>query len=347
MNTFGRYLKVTTFGESHGPMMGAVLDGLPANLPIVPVVIAAELARRRPAGDAVSTSRIEPDEFQIVSGLVDGRTTGSPLTILIPNVAQNSHEYQDIADIFRPGHGDLGWYHKYGTMPGPGGGRLSGRETVARVAAGAIVKNILKEQGITIFGYTKQIGAICAEDYQREFIEQNPYRLPDRAAARQAEKLIADLRAAGDTIGGQVVIMAENVPAGWGSPIFDKLDATIGQAMFSIGAVKGVLFGDGLSLATMRGSESNDQMGPAGPLTNHAGGIVGGLSNGAPIVVTLLVKAPPSIALTQKTINTKGNPGEITIKGRHDCCLCPRIIPVAEAMLALTLFDAFLERKSA
>ncbi len=347
MNSFGHFLKITTFGESHGPMMGAILDGLPANLPIDPAVIAAELARRRPAGDAVSTSRIEPDEFQIVSGICDGKTSGAPLTILIPNVAQNSEEYQDVANIFRPGHGDFGWYHKYGTMPGPGGGRLSGRETVARVAAGAIVKDILKRQGINIYGYTKQIGPICAATHEKEFIEQNPYRLPDRAAARQAEKLITDLRAAGDTIGGQVVILAENVPAGWGSPIFDKLDAAIGEAMFSIGAIKGVLFGDGLSLATMRGSESNDQMGPAGPLTNHAGGTIGGLSNGAPIVVTLLVKAPPSIALTQKTINTKGVPGEITIKGRHDCCLCPRIIPVAEAMLALTLFDAFLDRKSA
>lgn len=343
MNSFGRYFKITTFGESHGPMNGVVIDGLPGGLAINSEQIKAQLDRRRPTGNIAATARVEPDDFQIVSGIDGGITNGAPLTIIIPNVAQKSHEYDQLRDVFRPGQGDFGWYARYGQPIGDGGGRLSGRETVARVAAGAVARMILQPLKIDIWGYTAQIGSCCGQAVERAFIENNPYRLADEKIIPAVETAVAAARSSGDSLGGRIHLTAQNVPAGWGGPVFDKLDAQIGAAMFSIGAVKGVLFGVGENFVTSGARALNDCQTGAGFLSNNAGGIVGGISNGNALELDLIIKAPPSVAASQQMLSHDGKIKDITIQGRHDCCLCPRIIPVAEAMLAIVLCDAYLE----
>lgn len=325
MNTFGKNFRVTTFGESHGPALGAVIDGCPPGVEISEEDINRALERRRPGIHPFSTQRKEEDRVQILSGVFMGRTTGTPLCLLIRNTDARSSDYEALADVFRPGHADYTYQVKYGARDFRGGGRSSGRETVARVAAGAVAEKILSGRGISIRNRILEVhGAVLPEDMERE---------------------IADAARSGDSVGGVIEITATGCPPGLGDPVFGKLDALIAMAMMSIGAVKGVEIGDGFAAARMRGSEHNDQMDGSGFLSNHAGGILGGISTGAEIVVRIAVKPTPSISREQRTIDRAGRERTISVTGRHDACIVPRIGPVAEAMMALVLADAYLGRE--
>lgn len=341
-NSFGRILRLTTFGESHGAAVGGVLDNPPANFSLNLLAVQAELDRRRPGTSAVTTARQEADTLEILSGLMDGVTTGTPIAFLIRNRDARSSDYSKIKDIYRPGHGDFGWWQKHGIYDYRGGGRGSGRETAARVAAGAMARQFLAARGVQILGHVVSVGSITATSFDQSVIETNPVRCADPLAAVTMESLIVDLKNAGDSVGGIVELRATGIPPGWGDPVFDKLDALIGGAMFSIGAVKGVEFGDGFGLATMRGSEANDPMTTVGFVSNHAGGILGGFSTGQEIRVRLAVKPASSISMSQDTIDRDGNACKIQVEGRHDPCICPRLVVVAEAMLALVLCDAMM-----
>ncbi len=322
MNTFGRNFRVTTFGESHGPALGAVIDGCPPGVEISEEDIDRALERRRPGVHPFSSQRKEEDRVEILSGVYMGRTTGTPLCLLVRNTDARPSDYGALAEVFRPGHADYTYQEKYGTRDFRGGGRSSGRETVARVAAGAVAQKVLSGRGISIGSRIIGVhGATTPEEMEREIAE----------AARS-----------GDSVGGVVEVTATGCPAGLGDPVFGKLDALIAMAMMSIGAVKGVEIGDGFAAARMRGSEHNDQMDGRGFLSNHAGGILGGISTGADIIVRLAVKPTPSISLEQRTVDTAGMERTISVTGRHDACIVPRIGPVAEAMLSLVLVDALL-----
>jgi chorismate synthase len=345
-STFGRYLTVTTFGESHGAAVGVVVDGLPAGLAVDEALIQRDLDRRRPGTSAYVSPRNEADQAEILSGVVDGKTMGSPLAVLVRNRDVRSQDYRAISGLFRPGHADFTYFKKFGLPPQPGGGRSSGRETVGRVAAGALARTLLASLGVRIRAYTLAIGGLTASRLVPDFAETHPLRIADPDLAEEMTALVDQARSAGDSIGGLVELTADGVPAGWGDPVFQKLDAALGGAMLSIGGVKGVEIGDGFALANRRGSESNDQIAPDGFLSNHAGGILGGISTGQPVVVRLAVKPTSSIALPQQTVDIHGQPQTIRTKGRHDPCLCPRIAPVAEAMAALVLADAFLEQQA-
>lgn len=343
---------MTTFGESHGPALGVVLDGVPPGLAIDLGALERELQRRRPGQSGVTTPRAESDAVEILSGLYDGRTTGAPVAMLFRNADVDSTPYLAMADTFRPGHADLTYHLKYGHRDPRGGGRSSGRETVARVAAGALARQILEPWGVRILGWVAQIADVVADTpgpSSLEFsamdplvIEANQVRCPDPVAAVRMVEAIDLARAAQDSLGGLVRVVALGVPAGLGDPVFAKLDALLAGAMMSIGGVRGVEIGTGRGVVTMRGSEANDAMGTEGFLSNHAGGINGGISNGAPVVVTLSVKPTSSIGVPQRTVDLEGTERRIRIQGRHDPCLCPRIVPVAEAMLAFCLADALL-----
>ncbi|MDI9633078.1 MAG: chorismate synthase [Methanolinea sp.] len=322
MNTFGRNFRVTTFGESHGPAIGAVIDGCPPGIEISKEEIDGFLSRRRPGVHPFSTGRREEDRVEILSGVFEGRTTGMPICLLVRNADARPSDYEAIADVFRPGHADYTYHAKYGIRDFRGGGRSSGRETVARVAAGAVARKFLSLKGISVASRIVEVhGATTPEGIEREI----------EAAARE-----------GDSVGGIVEVTARGCPPGLGDPVFGKLDALIAMAMMGIGAVKGVEIGDGFAVSRMRGSEHNDQMGEGGFLTNHAGGILGGISTGAEIVVRIAVKPTPSIAREQRTVDARGQERTISVAGRHDACIVPRIGPVAEAMLALVLADAYL-----
>lgn len=345
-NSFGRFLTMTTFGESHGPALGLVLDGVPPGLALDLAAVQRELDRRRPGQSAVTTPRSEADGAQVLSGLYEGLTTGAPLAMVFQNRDVDSSRYLALADVFRPGHADYTYLAKYGHRDPRGGGRSSGRETVARVAAGAVARQILTPQGVTVRGWVTQIGAVEAETFDPDAIEQNPVRCPDPAAAARMVALIEEAKAAEDSVGGRVRVTAEGVPPGLGDPVFAKLDGVLALAMMSIGGVRAVEIGDGRDVVALRGSEANDALGPEGFLTNHAGGINGGISNGAPVVVTLSVKPTSSIGRPQQTVDRTGAPRTIRVEGRHDPCLCPRIVPVAEAMLAFCLADALLAQRA-
>ena len=345
-STFGRYFTATTFGESHGPAVGVVIDGVPSGLALDAGRIQRELDRRRPGTSAFVSPRDEPDQAEILSGLAEGRTLGSPLAILVRNRDARSGDYDRIRELFRPGHADYTYFKKYGLPPQPGGGRASGRETVGRVAAGAVAKALLDPYGVSIRAYTVGVGPLRAGRVDLEFAEADPLRCADPDLASDMAELVARARDDGDSIGGLVEITAEYVPPGLGDPVFQKLDAALGGALLSIGAVKGVEFGDGFDLAQRRGSEANDQLTADGFLSNHGGGISGGISNGQPIVMRLAVKPTSSIAIPQSTIDIHGRTRTIRTEGRHDPCLCPRIGPVAEAMTALVLADALLEHEA-
>jgi len=345
-SSFGRRLVITTFGESHGPGLGVVLDGLPPGLAVDLGAVQAELDRRRPGQSAVTTARREPDRVEVLSGLVDGRTGGTPLALLVRNQDADGAAYQDLADVFRPGHADYPYAAKYGLREARGGGRSSGRETVARVAAGAVARQLLAAWGVTIRAWVSRVGAVAGTRVDPAFIEQNPVRAADPGAAAAMEAAILEARAAGDSVGGQVEIAAEGVPAGLGEPVFGKLDAALAGALMSIGGVKAVEIGDGCALAGLRGSEANDALDEGGFRSNHAGGILGGISTGQPLRVRITVKPTASIALPQATVDVEGRPRTIAVAGRHDPCLCPRIVPVAEAMVALALLDAWLLQRS-
>jgi chorismate synthase len=340
---FGRFFKVSTFGESHGVAVGAVVDGMPAGVAIDPDRIQRELDRRRPGTSRFVSPRQESDAVEILSGIAEGRTLGSPIALLVRNRDARPGDYQQIRDLFRPGHADYTYFKKYGIPPQPGGGRASGRETIGRVAAGALAKILLEQNGIRILAYTVAIGTVRAAAVAPAFAEQDPLRCADPNAAEAMAASVDQARSEGDSIGGIVEVRADGVPAGLGDPVFYKLDGVLAWAMTSIGAVKGVEFGAGFALAAMKGSQANDPITSAGFLSNNAGGILGGISTGQPIVIRLAVKPTSSISRPQTTIDLQGRDRSIEIRGRHDPCLCPRICPVAEAMAALVLADAMLE----
>ncbi|MGC8660165.1 MAG: chorismate synthase [Desulfomonilaceae bacterium] len=338
----GRFFRVSTFGESHGPAVGVIVDGVPAGLELTRAVVQSELDKRKPGGNQYVSQRSEPDIVEILSGVANDVTLGSPIAMVVRNTNQRSGDYLGIADLFRPGHADYSYFLKYGITPQPGGGRSSGRETVGRVAAGAIAKLILGKIGSTISAYTIRVGDVIARRVDIEFAISNPLRCADPNVADQMADMVSRARSDGDSVGGIIEVIVEGAPQGLGDPVFDKLDASLGAAMLSIGGVKGIEFGDGFKSASLRGSEHNDEMNSVGFLSNHCGGILGGISTGQPIVMRLAVKPTASISLDQKTVDTKGRERVISVKGRHDPCLCPRIAPVAEAMAAITLADAWL-----
>lgn len=343
---FGRFFQVTTFGESHGAAVGVVVDGVPPGIGLDTEKIQRDLDRRRPGTSQFVSPRKELDQVEILSGVASGVTLGSPVALLVRNRDVRSGDYQEIRETFRPGHADFTYFKKYGLPPQPGGGRSSGRETVGRVAAGAIARTFLERYGVSIRAYTVAIGSVKAERIDPDFAEQNPLRCCDPDAATGMAEMVEKARSEGDSVGGMVEVVAEGVPAGLGDPVFHKLDALLSFAMVSIGAVKGIEFGSGFRLSGMRGSEANDPIAPEGFRSNHAGGILGGISSGQPIVMRLAVKPTSSISKPQDTIDIHGQARTIQVKGRHDPCLCSRVGPVAEAMAALVLADALMEHRA-
>jgi len=343
---WGRYLRVTTFGESHGPAVGVVVDGLPAGLEIDPDRLQAEMDRRRPGASPLASARREPDRVEILSGVGQGRSLGSPIALLVRNMDARPQDYADISRLFRPGHADYTYFKKYGLPPQPGGGRASGRETVGRVAAGALARPLLDSIGVEVRVYTVAVAGLEARRIDPARAEADPLRFADPDLAQEAARLVEAARAEDDSVGGIVEVVAQGLPAGLGEPVFDKLEALLGGALLSIGAVKGVEFGAGFRLAAMRGSQANDPIRAQGFLSNNAGGTLGGISTGQPLVARLAVKPTPSIAKAQPTVDLEGREAEIRVRGRHDPCLCPRICPVAEAMTVLVLADAWLEERA-
>ncbi|MGQ9921094.1 MAG: chorismate synthase [Desulfobacca sp.] len=345
-NTFGKVLRVTTWGESHGPALGAVIDGCPPRLPLSAADIDAELARRRPGTSIHTTARREPDRVEILSGVFQGLTTGTPISLIIYNRDVKSEAYEPLKEIFRPGHGDLTYQAKYGIRDYRGGGRASARETAARVAAGAVAQKILDTVGIRVVAFTLELGGVRARNFVWEQLTANPFFCPDPEAATAMAARIQAVKQQGDSVGGIVEIRVQGCPAGLGEPVFDKLDAVLAQAVMSIGAVKGVEIGAGFAAATLTGSQHNDPLTPEGFASNRAGGILAGISNGDEIIIRAAVKPIPSIALPQQTIDIHGQPQTISIGGRHDISAIPRIVPVAAAMVKLTVADFLLRQKA-
>ena len=344
-NTFGTMFAVTTFGESHGPALGVIVDGVPAGLEIDPSFIQSEMDRRKPGQSAMTTARQESDTVEILSGVFEGKSTGTPIAMMLRNADHHSTDYSNIANTFRPGHADFTFEKKFGLRDYRGGGRSSGRETAARVAAGAIAKIFLKESGIIIRACTDQIGNIRAEQFDWSSVENNPVRTADPAAA---EAMFNEVKAAtkdGDSIGGGICCEILNLPIGLGEPVFDKFDAMLAHAMLSIGGIKGFEIGDGFAVCSGRGSFNNDPITPEGFASNHAGGVLGGITNGDTVRFRVAVKPTPSISQIQQTIDKSGTAMELAIKGRHDPCLAPRIVPVVEAMAALVTADLLLRSK--
>jgi len=345
-STFGRMLTITTFGESHGPAIGVVLDGAPSGLALAEGDIQKELDRRRPGQSAITTPRAEKDRVEILSGVFDGLTTGTPIALLIRNEDKKSSDYETLKSLIRPGHADWTYGAKYGYRDWRGSGRASGRETAARVAAGAIAKKLLAARGVSIVGYSVEIGGVRAARIDHAEIERNPVRAPDADAAAAMVARIEEAKAQDDSVGGVVEVVASGCPSGLGDPVFDKLEALLAHAIMSVGAVRGVEIGAGFEATRMRGSVFNDEPytenGRMRTRTNHAGGIAGGISNGMDIVVRAAMRPPASIARSQKTVDTRGAPVTVEVKGRHDPCIVPRAVPVIEAMVALVLADCLL-----
>jgi chorismate synthase len=341
-STFGRSFRILTFGESHGAAVGVVLDGVKPGLPFDLAAIQLEMDRRRPGQSDLVTPRSEGDRIQVLSGVYEGRTTGHPIALVVFNENQKSGDYKAISDLFRPGHADLTYDRKYGIRDPRGGGRSSGRETLARVAAGAWAKQQLATLGVRVRGFNREIGGIAGTTVDWAFVEQNPLRAADPGTFEAQKAAVETARAEGDSVGGVCEVWIEGLPVGLGDPAFGKLDGLLALACMSIGAVKGVELGAGFESARRRGSENNDPLSPEGPLKNDAGGTLGGISTGAPVVVRLAVKPTSSISKTQQTIDRAGHAAEISTKGRHDPCIAPRIVPVAEAMCALVVYDAWL-----
>lgn len=346
-NSFGEVFRITTFGESHGEAIGVILDGCPAGLPITKEDIQTQLDRRRPGQSDLVTQRKEKDEVHIFSGVFEGKTTGTPIGLVLYNIDMRSKDYDNLKNLFRPGHADYTYFKKYGFRDHRGSGRASARETACRVAAGAIALKLLELYGITVTGYLISVGHIKAQARDVSVIEQNKVRCPDMEAASKMEAYIQQLKDEGDSAGGVIEVIAQGVPAGIGEPVFDKLSADLAKAMMSINAVKGVEIGDGFACTELKGSENNDVMTTDGFATNHAGGILGGISTGADIVVRAAIKPASSIAKAQKTVDIEQNPVEFSITGRHDPCVAIRAVPVVEAMMALTLVDHILRSRNA
>jgi chorismate synthase len=345
-NTFGQVFRVTTWGESHGAALGAVIDGCPPRLPLAAADVEVELARRRPGVQAHATTRREPDRVEILSGVFEGLTTGTPISLLVYNRDVKSQDYEALREVFRPGHGDITFQAKYGIRDHRGGGRASARETVARVAAGAVAQKVLDLSGIQVLAYTVDLGGVPARFLEDTSIWDNPFFCADPEAVPAMEARVKEVKARHNSLGGMVEIRVRGCPAGLGEPVFDKLDAALAQAVMSVGAVKGVEIGAGFAAARMLGSEHNDPIVPGGFASNHAGGILAGISNGDEIIVRAAVKPIPSIALEQQTVDLAGKPRTLTIAGRHDLSAIPRIVPVLAAMVRLTLADFFLRQKA-
>ncbi|MDI9609751.1 MAG: chorismate synthase [Archaeoglobales archaeon] len=352
MNTFGHFFRVTTWGESHGKAVGCIIDGCPAGLEIDEDFVQKEMDRRRPGGE-FSSKRKEIDKVEILSGVLNGITLGTPISMIIWNVDVDPRPYEELKTIPRPGHADWTYYAKFGIRDWRGGGRASARETVARVSAGAIAKLILRKYGIKVFGYAKEIGGVefHVENAEKAFeiAEKSPIRCPDPKKEKEAEDLIKKVMVEGDSVGGIVEIVAQNVPAGLGEPVFGKISAYLAYALMSIPSVKGFEIGKGFEVSKLKGSENNDQIilknGKIRFATNNAGGILGGITNGEDIFMRIAVKPTPSIAKKQKSVDyEKMEEVEISVKGRHDPCIVPRIVPVAEAMVSLVLVDCMLLR---
>ena len=352
-STFGNRFRITTWGESHGPALGVVIDGCPAGLPLAEADIQVWLDRRKPGQTAIATPRREADAVRILSGVFEGRTTGTPISLMVENTSQRSGDYGEIASCYRPGHADYTFEKKYGFRDYRGGGRSSARETVGRVAAGAIAAKILGTMGITLCAYTKAIGpvAISEERFDREAILKTPTAMPDYTASREAEAYLKSCMEEKDSSGGVIECRIGGMPAGIGETVFDKLDANLGKAVFSIGAVKAVEIGDGFRAAQARGSENNDAFvsrdGNITKKTNHAGGILGGMSDGSTILLRAYLKPTPSIFRRQETVNRAGDNIALEIRGRHDPVIVPRAVVVVEAMAALTIVDLLFENMHA
>ncbi|MGL5811792.1 MAG: chorismate synthase [Aeromonas sp.] len=346
-NSFGQLFRVTTFGESHGLALGAVVDGCPPGLEISEADLQVDLDRRKPGTSRYTTQRREDDEVKILAGVFEGKTTGTSIGLMIENQDQRSKDYSDIKDLFRPGHADYTYHQKYGQRDYRGGGRSSARETAMRVAAGAIAKKYLKQMhGIEIQGFLSQLGPIKAEAFDGAQIEQNPFFFPDAGKLEALDEYMRALKKEGNSVGAKVQVIARNVPVGLGEPVFDRLDADIAHAMMGINAVKGVEIGDGFAVVEQKGSEHRDEMTPTGFASNHAGGILGGISSGQDIVVSMALKPTSSITVPGKTITTSGEATEMITKGRHDPCVGIRAVPIAEAMLALVLMDHLLRHRA-
>lgn len=345
-NTFGKLFTVTTFGESHGPALGAIVDGCPPGLEISEADLQIDLDRRRPGSSRHTTQRREPDQVRILSGVFEGRTTGTPIGLLIENTDQRSKDYSKIAEQFRPAHADYTYHHKYGIRDYRGGGRSSARETAMRVAAGAIAKAWLASQGIRVRGYMSQLGPIEIGFKSWDGVDDNPFFCPDPDKLPELEAYMDQLRRDQDSVGAKITVIAEGVPVGLGEPVFDRLDADLAHGLMSINAVKGVEIGDGFDVVTQRGTEHRDEMTPAGFLSNHAGGVLGGISSGQPIVAHLALKPTSSITQPGRSIDVHGEAVEVVTKGRHDPCVGIRATPIAEAMMALTLIDHLLRHRA-
>ena len=352
-NTIGSVFRVTTWGESHGPALGAVVDGCPPGLALNESDIQQALDRRKPSSSVASTTRKEGDRVEILSGVFEGKTTGTPISLMIRNVDAKSSSYNDLQDVFRPGQGDFTYLKKYGIRDWRGGGRASGRETAARVAAGAIAAKLITLHGIDVIAYTHSIGSISidhsrmpAKKNLKKSVLENALFCPDAQAASKMEKKLASVRKKGDSLGGVVEVMVRGCPVGLGEPVFDKMDAELAKALMSIGSVKAVELGDGFMMAGLQGSQTNDQMTRKGFQTNHAGGILAGITNGEQIVLRAYCKPIPSIAKPQQTIDVKGKEKIIEIQGRHDICVLPRVVPVCEAMVSIVVADHLLRQKA-
>lgn len=345
-NTFGKLFTVTTFGESHGEALGAIIDGCPPGLELDASDLQHDLDRRRPGTSRHTTQRREPDQVRILSGVFEGVTTGTPIGLLIENTDQRSKDYSKIKDQFRPAHADYTYHHKYGIRDYRGGGRSSARETAMRVAAGAIARKYLASQGIRVRGYMSQLGPIGIDFKQWEAVDSNPFFCPDPDKVPELEAFMDQLRRDQDSVGARITVVAEGVPVGLGEPVFDRLDAELAHGLMSINAVKGVEIGDGFAAVASRGSEHRDEMTPEGFLSNHAGGVLGGISSGQALVAHLALKPTSSITQPGRSIDIHGEAVEVVTKGRHDPCVGIRATPIAEAMMALTLMDHFLRQRA-
>ncbi len=349
-NSFGRFFRITTWGESHGLALGVIVDGCPAGLEISTEDIQYELDRRRPGQSRITTQRKEADAIEILSGVFDGKTLGTPISMMVGNTDAISKSYEDIKDVYRPGHADFTYDEKYGRRDHRGGGRSSARETVGRVAAAAIAKKILNSHGVTTTGYVKQVGGIVAQDIDFDRVEENPVRCPDPEAAKKMIDLIESVRKQGDSVGGTVEVVSRGLPSGLGEPVFNKLDADLARALMSIGGIRGFEVGMGFGVVEKKGSQANDLMykkedGTLGFKTNNSGGLLGGITSGEDLVVRIAIKPTSSISQVQDTVDKKGEKRELRVKGRHDPCLCPRAVPIAEAMVNLVLVDHLLISK--
>lgn len=345
-NSFGKLFTVTSFGESHGPALGCIIDGCPPGLELSEADMQRDLDRRKPGTSRHTTQRREADEVRILSGVFEGKTTGTPIGLLIENTDQRSKDYSKISEQFRPAHADYTYMHKYGVRDYRGGGRSSARETAMRVAAGAVARKFLEQRlGIRIRGYLSQLGPIKAEKLDWDQVHQNPFFCPDVDKVPEMEAYMDALRKEGDSIGARINVVADGVPPGLGEPIFDRLDADLAHALMSINAVKGVEIGAGFDCVDQKGTEHRDEMTPEGFLSNNAGGVLGGISSGQPIVASIALKPTSSLRLSGRSIDVNGDPCEVITTGRHDPCVGIRATPIAEAMMAIVLMDHYLRHR--